>query len=150
MSPSPHFVDPYLNISQVQHAGERVLAATEDVLIGDAPHLDSKLKRHHDLIQVYPMVMSIGWNPFYKNTVRSIEVHILHDFEGYDFYDAHMNLIILGFIRPELDYVSKEKLIEDIKTDIEVARRSLRRPSYARFKDDEYLFQGPEQGDKAS
>lgn len=21
---------------------------------------------------VYPMVMSIGWNPFYKNTVRSV------------------------------------------------------------------------------
>jgi len=21
---------------------------------------------------IYPMVMSIGWNPFYKNTVRSV------------------------------------------------------------------------------
>jgi len=22
--------------------------------------------------KIYPMVMSIGWNPFYKNTVRSV------------------------------------------------------------------------------
>ena len=66
------------------------------------------------------MVMSIGWNPFYKNTVRSVEVHILHDFAG-DFYGAHMNLCILGFIREEYDYVSKESLIEDIEFDKEVA-----------------------------
>ena len=31
---------------------------------------------------VYPMVMSIGWNPFYKNTVRSVvsTLFILHKF----------------------------------------------------------------------
>jgi riboflavin kinase len=99
------------------------------------------------------MVMSIGWNPFYKNTVRSIEVHIMHDFAGSDFYGAHMNLIILGFIRPELDYVSKEKLIEDIRTDIDVARNSLAREAYTKFYHDEYLtsFEGAEKArDKAS
>jgi riboflavin kinase len=92
---------------------------------------------------VYPMVMSIGWNPFYKNTVRSVEVHVMHDFET-DFYGSHMNLIILGYIRPELDYVSKEKLIEDIKTDIEVAGRSLVRAPYAAYRQDKYLtdFEG--------
>lgn len=84
------------------------------------------------------MVMSIGWNPFYKNTVRSVEVHVMQRFET-DFYGSHMNLAILGFIRPELDYVSKEKLIEDIKTDIEVAARSLVREKYASFKDEPYL-----------
>jgi len=34
---------------------------------------------------------------------------------------------MLGFIRPEYDYVSKESLIEDIRTDCRVAERSLRR-----------------------
>ncbi|KAM3415471.1 Riboflavin kinase [Cercospora zeina] len=87
---------------------------------------------------VYPMVMSIGWNPFYKNTVRSVEVHIMQDFET-DFYGSHMNLLILGFIRPELDYVSKESLIEDIKTDIDVAGRSLSRPAYVALARDPYL-----------
>lgn len=89
---------------------------------------------------VYPMVMSIGWNPYYKNTVRSVEVHIMHDFEV-QFYDSHMNLLILGFIRPELDYESVEKLINDIKTDIDVAGRSLARPAYAKFAEDPYLLE---------
>jgi len=78
---------------------------------------------------VYPMVMSIGWNPFYKNTVRSVEVHIMHDFKR-DFYGSHMNLAILGFIRPELDYVSLESLVEDIRTDIQVTKDSLAREAY--------------------
>lgn len=88
---------------------------------------------------VYPMVMSIGWNPFYKNTVRSVEVHIMHDFE-IDFYGSHKNLLISGFIRPEYDYVSKDSLIDDIKTDIDVAGRSLSRPAYAKLMHDPYLL----------
>ena len=92
---------------------------------------------------VYPMVMSIGWNPFYKNTVRSVEVHIIHKFAK-DFYGSHMNLDILGFIRPEYDYVSKESLIEDIQKDIEVTGNCLARPAYAKYRDDGYLvdFEG--------
>jgi riboflavin kinase len=106
---------------------------------------------------VYSMVMSIGWNPFYKNTVRSIvstiyfhhlivhnqsvlqEVHILHDF-GEDFYGHHLNLIILGFIRPEYDYVSKESLIKDIQTDIEVTRNSLERAAYKKWQTEPFLL----------
>lgn len=87
---------------------------------------------------VFPMVMSIGWNPFYKNTVRSVEVHIVHSFPE-DFYGVRMNLIILGFIRPEYDYVSKEALIEDIRMDIKVGVNSLERERYRVFKEDEYL-----------
>ncbi|CAC9888465.1 unnamed protein product [Aureobasidium pullulans] len=90
--------------------------------------------------KVYPQVMSIGWNPFYKNSVRSVEVHVLNKFEK-DFYGSHMNLVILGFIRPEYDYVSKESLIEDIEVDVEVARRSLEREGYAKFKEDPYLLE---------
>ncbi|KAI9844144.1 MAG: riboflavin kinase [Sclerophora amabilis] len=92
--------------------------------------------------QVYPMVMSIGWNPFYKNTVRSVEVHLLHDFTS-DFYGSHLNLLILGFIRPEYDYVDRDSLIEDIRTDIEVSRRSLERDAWATWKTDEGLLSPP-------
>ncbi|MCJ1248490.1 riboflavin kinase [Trapelia coarctata] len=94
-------------------------------------------------MHIYPMVMSIGWNPFYHNTVRSVEVHILHSFPR-DFYGAWMNLLILGFIRPEYDYVDKEALIEDIRTDIEVARRSLGREGYVGLEGDGFLRKGPE------
>ena len=78
----------------------------------------------------YPMLMSIGYNPFYKNTVRSAEVHVLHKFPS-DFYGAHMRLLLLGFIRKELDYTTLEALIEDINFDCEVARNSLRRETWA-------------------
>ncbi|KAF2405179.1 riboflavin kinase [Trichodelitschia bisporula] len=91
---------------------------------------------------IYPMVMSIGWNPFYKNTVRSVEVHIMHEF-AQDFYGRHLNLLILGFIRPEYDYVSKESLIDDIRTDIDVTRQSLARPAYEKWKKDESLLVFP-------
>ncbi|OLN86153.1 Riboflavin kinase [Colletotrichum chlorophyti] len=80
--------------------------------------------------QLYPMVMSIGYNPFYKNTVRSAEVHVLHKFTA-DFYDAHMRLLILGFVREEKDYKSLEALIADINLDCDVARNSLNRPAWA-------------------
>jgi riboflavin kinase len=66
------------------------------------------------------------------------EVHIMHEFAK-DFYGSQLNLSILGYIRPEFDYVSKESLIADIQTEIEVARRSLERPAYAKCKEDSFL-----------
>ncbi|KAF9050753.1 riboflavin kinase [Hymenopellis radicata] len=79
---------------------------------------------------VYPMVMSIGYNRFYKNTVRSAEVHVLHEF-GADFYGVEMRLLITGFIREEKDYAALEALIEDINVDCDVARKSLDREAWA-------------------
>lgn len=54
---------------------------------------------------VYPMVMSIGWNPFYQNKHKTIEVHVLHRYQG-DFYGEPMHAIVLGYIRPEFNYES--------------------------------------------
>jgi len=50
--------------------------------------------------------------------------------------------MILGFIRPEYDYVSKEALVEDIREDIRVAQRSLARKGYEVWKRDEWLRGG--------
>jgi riboflavin kinase len=66
----------------------------------------------------------------------------MHAFTN-DFYGRYLNLTILGFIRPEFDYVSKDSLIADIKEDIEVARRSLARPAYQSLKQDPYLLTFP-------
>ncbi|KAL8715898.1 MAG: hypothetical protein Q9220_000565 [cf. Caloplaca sp. 1 TL-2023] len=75
-----------------------------------------------------------------KKKEGGTEVHIMHTF-AQDFYGARMNLLILGFIRPEYDYVDRDSLIEDIRTDIEVAGRSLERKAYADLKNDAYLLQ---------
>ncbi|KAJ4358814.1 riboflavin kinase [Ascochyta clinopodiicola] len=87
---------------------------------------------------VYPTVLSIGYNPYYKNTTRSIEIHILASFDK-DFYGAELSLVILGFIRPEYDYVSKDALVEDIREDIRISQRSLARPAYEACKSDPWL-----------
>lgn len=50
-----------------------------------------------------------------------------------DFYATPLNVLILGYIRPEYDYVSLDALVEDIRVDCEVARQSLRRKAYARY-----------------
>ncbi|KAJ5102795.1 hypothetical protein N7532_003324 [Penicillium argentinense] len=96
---------------------------------------------------ILPAVLSIGYNPFYKNTVRSVEIHVMPPttkpsptataqpkFNRLpDFYGTKLNLLILGYIRPEYDYVSMDALIEDIRVDCEVARQSLLREAYLRY-----------------
>jgi riboflavin kinase len=79
--------------------------------------------------RVWPMVMSIGYNPFYKNTVRSAEVNVMRRIH-FDFRGHEMRLMILGYIREEKDYESMQALIEDIKIDRDVSRRSLERPGW--------------------
>lgn len=80
---------------------------------------------------VFPMVMSIGWNPFYNNDTRTAvrarwrrqwysfhhprltspgvgppqEVHVLHDYPS-DFYGKELRVVVLGYVRPEYNYAS--------------------------------------------
>ncbi|EMR11329.1 hypothetical protein PNEG_00358 [Pneumocystis murina B123] len=88
---------------------------------------------------VYLMVMSVGWNPYYNNKKLSAEVHFIHEFEC-DFYDEEIRLVIMGFIRPERNYISKELLIEDIQKDIIIAKKSLEREAYSSYKKDKFLI----------
>lgn len=57
-------------------------------------------------LTVLPMVMSIGFNPFYNNQEKTAEVHIIHKF-GDNFYGASVKYSVLGYIRPELNYTTK-------------------------------------------
>jgi riboflavin kinase len=63
-----------------------------------------------DLEVSLPTVMSIGWNPFYGNKEKAIELHIVHEFPK-DFYGATVSFNVLGYIRPELNYTTKGKWI---------------------------------------
>ncbi|CAH8534619.1 unnamed protein product [Schistosoma turkestanicum] len=73
---------------------------------------------------VYKMVMSIGWNPYFKNIKRSMEVHILHNFEE-NFYGSQIQLIAVKYFRPEYDFPSITDLIKQIHTDITEANAFL-------------------------
>ncbi|GAA5869253.1 hypothetical protein JCM3774_004185 [Rhodotorula dairenensis] len=89
---------------------------------------------------VYPMVMSIGWNPFYNNDTRTAEVHVLHDYPA-DFYGKELRVVVLGFVRPEYNYASMDALIKDINHDKLVALNSVAadRPAYACFQSDPFF-----------
>ncbi|KAI9574484.1 riboflavin kinase [Boletus coccyginus] len=90
-----------------------------------------------DLV-VLPMAMSLGWNPFYKNQRMTAEIHIMHEFNS-DFYGCELKVLILGYIRPEFDYISREALIDDIDTDRRVALNSLARPGYEKYASDPFF-----------
>ncbi|KAG6829326.1 hypothetical protein H0H92_004929 [Tricholoma furcatifolium] len=101
------------------------------------PNDQNSSLRSEDTV-VLPMVMSLGWNPFYKNERLTAEIHIMHEFQS-DFYGLEMRAVVLGYIRPELDYTSREALIDDINTDKRVATNSLSRPAYQAFARDTHF-----------
>ncbi|XP_043225083.1 riboflavin kinase-like [Amphibalanus amphitrite] len=89
---------------------------------------------------VHNMVMSIGWNPFYKNDKKSMETHILHKFDK-DFYGSTLRICIVGFIRPEENFKSLEALIRAINDDIEMARELCARPEHAALAKADFFYQ---------
>ncbi|XP_070156102.1 riboflavin kinase-like [Polyergus mexicanus] len=85
------------------------------------------------------MVTSIGWNPYYKNEKKSMEVHLLHKSHN-DFYGEKIKVIITGYIRPEKDFSSLEELIKEIKNDIAIAEQRLEEPAVNKLKNDNFLI----------
>ncbi|KAK9706632.1 hypothetical protein RND81_07G140600 [Saponaria officinalis] len=87
---------------------------------------------------VYKMVMSVGWNPYFDNSEKTVEPWLLHDFDD-DFYGEELWLSVIGYIRPEANFPSLESLVAKIHDDRRVAERALDLPIYSKFKDDPYL-----------
>jgi riboflavin kinase len=50
----------------------------------------------------YDTVVSVGWNPFYKNTKKTIEAHLLAKLD--DFYGERLQLELLGYLRQETNF----------------------------------------------
>nr|XP_033708138.1 riboflavin kinase-like [Tursiops truncatus] len=90
---------------------------------------------------VHKMVMSIGWNPYYKNTKKSMETRIMHTFKE-DFYGELLNVAVVGYLRPEKNFDSLESLISAIQGDIEEAKKRLDLPEHLKLKEDNF-FQVP-------
>ncbi|KAI9579966.1 putative riboflavin kinase [Glossina fuscipes] len=90
---------------------------------------------------VYKMVMSIGWNPFYNNKEKSMETHILHDFDC-DLYGSLLKTCIAGFLRPEKNFDSLEDLIHAIQEDKCLAKDLLDADESKRALQDSQFFYG--------
>ena len=89
---------------------------------------------------VYPMVMSVGYNPVFGNTEKTCEPWLLHDFKGKSFYGVAIRLVVVAFLRPEANFPSVEALVERIHKDGEVARAVLQEPTLMKYKEDSFLM----------
>eukprot|EP00297_Palpitomonas_bilix_P006273 CAMPEP_0113897728 /NCGR_PEP_ID=MMETSP0780_2-20120614/18897_1 /TAXON_ID=652834 /ORGANISM="Palpitomonas bilix" /LENGTH=421 /DNA_ID=CAMNT_0000889337 /DNA_START=3 /DNA_END=1268 /DNA_ORIENTATION=- /assembly_acc=CAM_ASM_000599 len=82
------------------------------------------------LDSIQKTVMSIGWNPHFGNTWKTLEPHIMYNY-GRPLYGHNLKMVINGFLRDEIKYDSLEALIADIKLDIEHAITHLDMPPFA-------------------
>ena len=53
---------------------------------------------------VYRAVLSVGWNPHFGNTQKSVEVHLLASLD--DFYGDRIQVLVCGFLRDEQPFSS--------------------------------------------
>ncbi len=80
-------------------------------------------------------VMSVGWNPFYKNTKRSAvnvvaltvtsqEIHIMHKFDA-DFYGTNIRMVVTSFLRPEQNFTYIAKIRPRIAFIMDIRRQAV-------------------------
>lgn len=120
----------YASLKPVAHEDSKALRNDGTTVIYNyGQHLD---KDNGDF-KIHPVVLSVGENPFYHNKFKTVELHILHSFNT-DFYGAQVKFNLLGGIRPELNYSSKEALIDDINGDKTIASDILSRPNYLKYQ----------------
>jgi riboflavin kinase/FMN adenylyltransferase len=72
----------------------------------------------------YQGVLNIGFNPTFGDQKLSVEVHMLN--LDQDIYGKCLNIFFIERIRDEKKFDSVEKLIEQIKQDIELGRKLLK------------------------
>jgi riboflavin kinase len=70
-----------------------------------------------DRSRSYKGVLSIGYNPYFDNQSKTIEVFLI-DYEGEDFYDHKVSLTIQGFLRTEASFENFAELVTAISYDI--------------------------------
>jgi hypothetical protein len=63
-------------------------------------------------------------NPFYKNTKKTVEPHLLSVFAA-DFYGEELRLVVCGYLRPEANFPSLDALMAAIHGDIAATRARL-------------------------
>ena len=82
-----------------------------------------------DREEVFRCVTSVGWNPFYKNEKKAIEVHIMHTLD--DFYGSRLSVKLFGYLRDETSFKSVEELISCINSDINISLQEIQNCSEA-------------------
>ena len=82
---------------------------------------------------MYKTAASIGWNPYFKNEKKTVEPHLIHQFDD-DFYGQSLKVVLCGILRPEKNFSSLEELKAAIHKDIEDTKELLSDPQYHQFQ----------------
>jgi riboflavin kinase len=92
--------------------------------------------------RIFPFVMSVGFNPHFKDKSLTVEVHFLNRFSS-DFYGSTVRIVSCYCIREQGAFTTLEALIEMIKTDCRDA--SARLPNqFAAAASHPFLHTAPE------
>lgn len=84
-------------------------------------------KNNYDLINLdipYKAVLSIGYNPYFENNIKTIEVFLI-EYDGLDFYGEEVELEITNFIRCESNFDNFKDLVTAITYDIITANNKI-------------------------
>jgi len=65
-------------------------------------------------------VVSIGWNPFYKNEKKTVEAHLIAKLD--DFYGEKISVLLFGYLRDEANFGSLDELVACIHNDIKLTQ----------------------------
>jgi riboflavin kinase len=123
---------PTANLDMTPEIKEKMVDLVSGVYFGWAEFMPCTQTDKNEGFEYYtsiPMVMSIGFNPFFNNEYKTAEAHIMKKFE-HDFYDSKLKVSILGFIRNEADFLTFSHLIEAIHNDVQVAKDILNSDSF--------------------
>jgi len=116
---------PTANLEMIPEIEEKIVDLVNGVYYGWAefiPSSPNKIKNGDQSENPkLPIVMSIGFNPYYNNKYKTAEAHIMKSFDN-DFYGSELKVVVLGFIRNEADFTKFSHLIEAIHNDVQVAK----------------------------
>lgn len=73
---------------------------------------------------IYNTVVSIGYNPVYNNSHKTIEAHLINK-QLDDFYGERLDLFLVGYLRNERNFSTLDDLISCIHADISYSIRQL-------------------------
>jgi riboflavin kinase/FMN adenylyltransferase len=77
-----------------------------------------------DVERTLPAAISVGTNPTFDGTVRTVEAYVL-DRTDLDLYDERVSVEFVEHIRPTLRFDSVEELLEAMAGDVEKCRQVL-------------------------
>lgn len=128
---------PYRLVGTVQHgekrgrelgfptanldAGRGVLAPADGIYAG---WLVRDVPGHAQAQEFLPAAISVGTNPQFDGTQRTVEAHVLGR-DDLDLYGQQVAVVFTRFLRPMLKFNSVDELLEQMDQDIRLAADSL-------------------------